>query len=420
MPLRRLAVENYRSFRDRHEIEIRPVTVVLGKNNSGKSALVRAPLVADTGFHADTSAPLDLERLDVEPVDTFTDLIFEGSPHGRIGLGVEVGGEAPFRLDATIQHVAEEHDAFVSDLRIDADDVRATLSWIQELVSGDAPRKYEIDVSGAPPRQAHVRFRGLVPVDPPPALRSWAARPPSLGTIRYLSPYREPVARQHRLPLGPPQALGAHGQGVASVLADDRARSAGAVIARVNEYLRALVPDWQLGEIQVAPPLWSTVLTRDHGRVQVNLADAGAGLSQALPMLVQCALDELDERTAHGSRGALQIVEEPEMHLHPGAHAELADLYLRVAQHTDTRFLVETHSETLLLRLRRRIAEGSCDPDMVAVYMVEQRDGVSSVARVGLDELGNLQGDAWPDGYFSTDYQDARALAAAQVRRSRE
>jgi hypothetical protein len=50
MPLRKLAVPNYRCFRDRQQLEIFPVTVVLGKNNSHKSALVRTPLVFATGF----------------------------------------------------------------------------------------------------------------------------------------------------------------------------------------------------------------------------------------------------------------------------------------------------------------------------------------------------------------------------------
>jgi hypothetical protein len=90
------------------------VTVVLGKNNSGKSALVRAPLVFATGFGVSTAAPLDLERLEAEPVDAFTDLIFEGSAHGNIKVEFDVDGDRPFRLAATVQNVSETRDAFVS------------------------------------------------------------------------------------------------------------------------------------------------------------------------------------------------------------------------------------------------------------------------------------------------------------------
>lgn len=65
---------------------MRPVTLVLGRNNSGKSALVRAPLVLATGFRTDSPAPLDLDLLGEEIFDSFTDLICGGRPHGSIRI----------------------------------------------------------------------------------------------------------------------------------------------------------------------------------------------------------------------------------------------------------------------------------------------------------------------------------------------
>lgn len=414
MPLRRFAVQNYRCFRDRQELEVFPVTVVLGKNNSGKSALVRAPLVFATGFGVDTTAPLDLERLEAEPVDEFPDLIFESSEHGSIKVELDVDGDLPFRLSANVQNVSETRDAFVSELAVDLPGGVVELRWEPELFSSGPPYRYEVRTSAGRHRHDTVAFRGLVPVEPPvPELRTWAAQSPSLGTMRYLSPYRERPRRQHRLPLGVPQELGARGQGAAAVLAHDRARGSGELIDLVNSYLQEIVPDWQLNEVPVGP-LWSTVLARRDGKAQVNLVDAGAGIAQVLPILVQCGLDA---QSGDRDRRPLQIIEEPEMHLHPAAHAELADIYLRTAQTTGTRFLIETHSETLLLRLRRRVAEGTFPAEMVGVFVVEQEDGVSSVRRVDLDQLGNLS-DEWPEGYFSQDYHEVRELAAAQLRRS--
>lgn len=411
MSLRRFAVSNYRCFRDRQEVRLAPVTVVLGKNNSGKSALVRAPLLLAAGIGVDTEAPFDLERLDVDPVDSFTDLIFEHRDHGRIDVELEVAGTAPFELAATVQYVSETQEAFVSDLTLDYGGRHLELVWRPGLFAAP-PRSYEVSVDRQPKGQAAVEFRGLVPVAGLAApLPRWGERGQGIGTVRYLSPYRERLQRQHRLPLGQPSDLGAQGQGVSAVLADDKARRDGEVIGIVNSYLTDIVPDWELAEVPVGP-LWATVLARRSrdGVVQVSLSDAGAGLAQVLPILVQCALDQ------HTRAGAapVQIIEEPEMHLHPAAHAELADLYLRTAEATGTRFLVETHSETLLLRLRRRIAEGIYPPEMVSVYVVDQRDGVSSVRPVDVDRLGNLS-DEWPEGYFSTDYQDVRAIAAAQL-----
>lgn len=415
MPLRKIVLENYRCFRDRQEVELAPVTVVLGKNNSGKSVLTRAPLVIATGFNTLSTAPLDLDRLQPQPVDGFADLVFEQSPHGKFFLGFEVDGPAPFEMDATIQLVDEDRSAFVSDLRVGLAEREIKFSWQPTMADSHGNYEYRIEAPERAPAVRPVRFTGLLPGPAGiPELRhsQFLLSTLSLGPIRFLSAYRDRPERQHRLPLGAPRGIGEQGQGTLGILAHDQARNSGELIERVNKKLESIVPDWRIEEIE-AGPLWSTVLTRSGSRVRVNLADAGTGLSQVLPVLVQCALDEL----LGGKVNPLQIVEEPEMHLHPGAHAALADLYLDTARTTGTRFLIETHSETLLLRLRRRIAEGACDPDTVAVYVVEQKDGVSTVQRVAIDELGNL-GAGWPDGYFSQDYEEARALATAQMSRS--
>ncbi|MFI9642533.1 DUF3696 domain-containing protein [Micromonospora sp. NPDC051925] len=414
MPLSKIVLENYRCFRDRQEIELAPVTVVLGKNNSGKSVLTRAPLVIATGFGTANTAPLDLDWLLPVPVDGFPDLIFEQSTHGRFTLGAEVDGPTPFAIAASIRYVDEDRAAYVSSLRLTVEDDDIDFQLRPTIEVTDRGLMYEIHRQGHLDVTRPVTFAGLLPRgDNIADLWPHAEKDLWLGPIRFLSAYRTWPERQHRLPIGKPRAVGEQGQGVHGILADDQARGSGELIDRVNDLLAHIVPEWRIEEIPVGP-LWSTVLTRRGSTLKVNLADAGTGLAQVLPVLVQCALDEA---RGDGDDTPLQIIEEPEMHLHPAAHAALADLYLDTARATGTRFLIESHSETLLLRLRRRIAEGSCPPEVVAVYVVEQKQGVSTAQRVSIDELGNL-GAGWPDGYFSQDYREARALAAAQLNRS--
>jgi predicted ATPase len=158
--------------------------------------------------------------------------------------------------------------------------------------------------------------------------------------------------------------------------------------------------------------MYSVVLTsRDDDTLSVNLADAGTGVAQELPIFVQRVVDILDPPR----RPVLEIIEQPELHLHPAAHAALADLYLNAAERTGVRFLIETHSETLLLRLRRRIAEGAYPPDTVAIYFVDHRDGAATARRIRIDADGQL--DYWPAGVFSEDYEETQALATAQLAR---
>jgi predicted ATPase len=138
----------------------------------------------------------------------------------------------------------------------------------------------------------------------------------------------------------------------------------------------------------------------------VSHRDIGFGVSQALPVLV----------TALASRERLIAVEQPELHLHPALQAELGDVFIEssLGERKNT-FLLETHSEHLILRVMRRIRETaqgrlprgaiSVRPSDVAVLYVE-RDGDHSIVReMPLNEQGELV-KAWPGGFFEEGYRE--------------
>ena len=79
------------------------------------------------------------------------------------------------------------------------------------------------------------------------------------------------------------------------------------------------------------------------------------------------------------------------------------------------RILVETHSESLVLRVRRRVAEG-LSPDQVSIVFVEDLGDRSVVRNVRLDQNGDV--DWWPDGVFSEAFVEVKAIRRAQRRRT--
>jgi hypothetical protein len=398
MSLTGMRLRNYRCFPDTGFVELKPLTLVLGKNNSGKSALVRAPLVWSTGFRTTSPVPLDLELIDdLKIVDSFTDLIHGGRPHGSIRGEFRLGDST---FTATIQNVDELRTQIITHVGLIGPQVEYSVDW-QSDSPLDAPL-YVID-DGSPEVRlpSAIAFAGLECLEPDAANLN-----PSYPRIRYLGPFRQQPEWRYRFPRRLPADVGVSGQNALGVLARSRE-----VLDRLNPKLREWLPGWEI-DITEFGGMYSVFLFRtDNPQVRVNVADTGAGVAQALPLYIQRALDE----TRRPTGSVLEIVEQPELHLHPAAHAALADLYVKAVGKA-TRFLIETHSETLLLRLRRRIAEGRLNADDVAIYFVEHDGSTAQVRRIKIDHHGNL--DYWPRGVFSEDYDELRELAKAQEVRS--
>ncbi len=150
----------------------------------------------------------------------------------------------------------------------------------------------------------------------------------------------------------------------------------------------------QLSDIQ------DLYLVDRRSNTPVSHRDVGIGISQVLPVLV----------SAFASKEKIQVIEQPEIHLHPALQSELGDVFIESSLgEQKNRFLIETHSEHLLLRIMRRMretADGTLPegkmpvrPQDIAVLYVEP-DGARSIIReMPLNERGELV-KAWPGGFF--------------------
>jgi predicted ATPase len=132
----------------------------------------------------------------------------------------------------------------------------------------------------------------------------------------------------------------------------------------------------------------------------VSHRDVGIGVSQVLPVLV----------TSYASKNQIIAIEQPEIHLHPALQADLGDVFIQSAfGEGQNRFLIETHSEHLLLRVMRRMRETNANdlpdgiphvtPGDVCVLFVEPDGSRSIVREMPLNENGELV-KAWPGGFF--------------------
>ncbi len=124
------------------------------------------------------------------------------------------------------------------------------------------------------------------------------------------------------------------------------------------------------------------------GGPKVNLIDVGYGVSQSLPVVVQSVLRR---------QSSLLLIQQPEVHLHPRAQAALGTFFADLAATGKDTLLIETHSDYLIDRVRQEVAKGTLDPSKVLILFFHKPKMETTVYPIHLDQLGNVE-DA-PDHY---------------------
>lgn len=124
------------------------------------------------------------------------------------------------------------------------------------------------------------------------------------------------------------------------------------------------------------------------------------------------ALVHLLFELARAENGATVLMEEPEIHLHPGAQAELASVIAGEAKASNKQVIMTTHSEHIAGRLLIEVAEGKLAPDDIAIYSFEKDDdGICSASEIEVSENGQLAGGL--RSFFQTDLDEMRRYVDA-------
>ena len=402
MNLRNLCVEHYKCYAQRAELELAPLTILVGPNNSGKTALAQTIQLLAGGLapeREDTSEPLPLESGGIEHGATFTDLVTGRSAHGRLRISASLtDGDDELSLSATVRNVvapSQRTARQIADWRLTSGDNELALRR-----SGfDDQSDYQITASGAKPVSRQLRWRGLIPainhtdwahahLD---ALRTWA-----LG-VRHLRCPRTLLRSPFITPETAPKVIEPDGRNTPLAMA-------------ANDELRESVRTWYRKAFGVtidvaAQGRFSELVVGVPARdANVRLTQSGRGLVHVLPVVVMALT------AAHAGDG-VDVIEHPEAELHPAAHAHVAELLLENLRGAHRPLVLETHSEMVLLRARRWVAEGRLAPEEVVIYWVHEEPASSGLRKIRVDEEGHL--DDWPDGVFIEDYEEIMAIRRA-------
>lgn len=390
-----LIVSRYRAFAGEEVLPLRPLTLLYGRNNSGKSALARALAVIGASVAEDAPTALVLPT-EIARKGSFTDLAWQGDAGDYsfdLGLRWDDGEarEVRYTLDG-----GAERPAYVKELVVRGEGGRV-------LWAGIAPpgrRMRPQSENGG----AELGLVGLVPRDSNvPVLQALAARLEGLrGRVRWLDGVRGRPERTVERTGGPAPELTVNGSNVAEVLVERPD-----LVEEAKRFYADLSPAREL-EIQVVFGAERRISLNPRGRAgfRIDLLDTGEGMAQVLPVLVAASL------AAREGEEAVLAVEEPESHLHPDAQSALARYLCRIAASVSPPTLVmETHSRVFLLGVQLAVAEGRLDPERVGLVWVDQDGaGRSTITPVELSPSGHPRA-GWPVAALAEDLRLAGELA---------
>ncbi len=406
MKLRSFGFQSYKPFAcsdERCHIDLAPLTLIFGHNSVGKSALVRLPLLllrALSGQTRGSAFPLDVDGLSFG--SRFADLVHGSTLTGEVSFSLELEHENErLSLSCRLQNIDDGRTG----------SARGVITHLDLSGALDLHLRWEPSHDKIVSYDSHgpVPFQGLLPEGPIDGIdfAPWRRRAIDLeNRVEYLGPHRVAIRDVYSHKANAP--LERDGAGAPFWLREDPD-----VEKAVSDWYRDSLKQGAL-EVVRKGDAFSLMLRR--AGFENNLCFAGEGSQQVLPVVAQQTRHLL-----HDEGPELCIVEQPEVHLHDAAQGAVADLFIDTIKAGRGPILIETHSEIVLLRVRRRIAEDrtktddaqALRPKDVAIYWIDQDDaGQSTVRRVDLDADGNVPG--WPQGVYGETFNEVAALNRAQ------
>jgi predicted ATPase len=463
-------LQNIKSFVNSDQVEIKPITVFLGKNSSGKSSLIRFPIVLKQTVKEKISPLLFYGKL--LDYGNFEDVVFNHEEESNVSFQLTFDSKNLKHSLSMVYPMSMLRkrglDIFLESNEIVTIDITVGRKILREKYRGDLEvKKFTINLGSDTiflcekhykkkylvyflnedlSEEIDIQFMGFVPNIEPNLIRNNLHErtedsllqinillrgverliDESMEQISYIGPFRRTPERNYRYQEANALNIGADGEYTSELLASYYRKDDVEFFNMLNDWLeRHLKIHIHVEELKGG--LYRVMVEDLHTGVVNNIRDVGFGLSQVLPIIVQVLINKRDEphptirrKILKRSLKKINIFEQPELHLHPAAQSNLADLFIH-GHRLDKRnhFLIETHSEHLILRLRRRILEGAISSKDVAFYFIQKSDYMnegSYVERLHISEDGDIEN--WPEDFFDQDFEEILTINNLKSKKS--
>jgi len=443
-----IRVKGFKSIADSGFIEIRPVTLLMGPNSAGKSSIIQ-PLLAmrqtvDSrdvdramvfdgsyvslgpfqefvhghkiggqlciSFQISTDEPLlrffvDRESPTGQPVPDKTTLVFEGTLSASAGMTVHTQAAKYELLDRsgsklTVTKTRGPRGKTTGEITLEGETQKFSFARTGKFydvvpMGKHAPIRRRMGMYGPPLSYLTSRLSATVEAE--------------FSRLFYIGPLRDEPMPVYVATGERPQDVGPTGQDAMQILwLSKRERK----LIEVRKQVAKWMQEFQIAsEVSLREREWYFYLAMKdfYSGLKVKLSSVGFGASQILPLIVQ---------GYYAPRQSMIIAEQPEIHLHPRAQGTLGDLIIDIAGR-GKKFIIETHSEHMLSRIQRRVAEGTTiKKDDVIIYYCHATEKGTSVEPIRLNELGQFEPQGLPSDFFSEDLDESRAHWEAIVKKT--
>lgn len=360
-------IRNYKAFLAEQRIEIRPVTVLIGKNSSGKSSILKLlPLLANA-TSGKMNSPLMLVNNGVSLGARYEELF-----HNFSLVDLLLGASFDNGISFDVTYAVNEGQLFVYEYQV----YKNGEMFAERMIANES-----LSVNGMtfPKASKHFDLQES----------EMAFRVDYIGPIRKTAP-KEVTFEGYNSIL----SVGIDGSAAYSALLNSHLKGDG-LFEDVSQWFEENLEGQKLSFKQNGPSSGSYSLCVKHDGVDVNISQVGQGLGQLLPIVVASFMqNDVD----------VIGIEQPALHLHPAAHANVAYRIAESAKSLKRKYVIESHSENFILGLRNMVADPNrnFNSEDVIIYFVDTDEGVASLDKIEIMPNGELS--SWPTGVFSESF----------------
>lgn len=402
MKLTKILAKNYKGFKSL-ELKLRSFNVIIGKNGSGKSTIARlVPFVMEA--LTSEKQRIDFSPLGIDLGAKYTDFVHSGNEAKSFSIGAEFYSEKGIKYSVMTTFIYNTVDKrlltkeFIfkknnqSCVEIELEDIKEKVNTYR--VDG---KLKELMFTPMLPSSSHINeFEGG---------EDYEQFLKELSTFKdvtnYLGPFRARAKRVYNHSLQEFYRVGDDGRNAPYILYND-SKNSGELCYKLKTWMET---HFDGRHVEVKGGDFGFSVNVKNGDNENNIVDDGVGYSQFFPLIVSKFLSD--------GKKNIEVVEQPEIHLHPGVSSSVIELYF------DTSFenkviILETHSKEVALRLRLKCAnaEGNRVSQNSQFVFTEKKSDDCQIDYIYIDENGDT--DWWPEGIFEESYNEVKAINEAK------